>query len=350
MAKKKGRGRKPSSPEEIAEKRARAVASQRAQLRAEGIDVSVAEVDGVEVSHARQAELEAKGVTVEIDHRRRMKSALAATHHKADIWWRLHSRDALSKQQLNAVRDLQDLMAVRAGIGGRDERMAYERDKVEEPLRDPCLVTDAMLRAGREVDLWLGLVGPPSSRLLTALLCPVALNERATIQKPMRRCAATAERELSTPEGGDRRGAWQKMLHDFDDRKRGRTKPRVAVARRVCETLNEVNAKHCQGCGAPLPQDVKNDKGEIIARPGVEMLAVEEDWRAVVERVTGASHVSSQSELLRFAAQALVDVRPQVERTLKAAGQGKRERRDPQGFAEASAPVRTHPFHAGVGR
>jgi hypothetical protein len=253
MAKRKGRGRKPSSPDEIAEKRARAVAAERTKLRAEGIDVSVAEIDGVEITAARQAELEGKGAVVEVDHRRRLKSALAAGHHKADIWWRLHSRDALSKQQLNAVRDLQDLMAVRAGIGGRDERMAYERDKVEEPLRDPCLVTDAMLRAGREVDLWLALVGPPCSRLLAAMLDP------------------------NTPDAAS-------------------------------------------------------------------------DWRAVVERVTGASHVSSQSELLRFAAQALVDVRPQVERALKAAGQGKRERRDPQGFAETSAPVRTHPFHAGVGR
>lgn len=349
MAKKKGRGRKPSSPDEIAEKRAKAVAIERAKLRADGIDVSVAEVDGVEVSHARQAELEAKGVVVEIDHRRRMKSALAAGHHKADIWWRLHSRDALSKQQLNAVRDLQDLMAVRAGIGGRDERMAYERDKVEEPLRDPCHVTDAMLAAGREMDLTLALVGPPSSRLLTALLWPAALSERATMQKPMRRCSATAERELSTPEGGDQRGAWQRMLHDFDDRKRGRTKPRIAVARRVCETLNEIDAKRCQGCGAPLPEDVKNEAGEIISRPGVEMLAIEEDWRAVVARITGETQALAQSAILRIAAQGLVDVRGEVQKRLKAAKTSNASRRDPQGFAE-SAPVRTHPFHAGASR
>ncbi len=349
MAKRKGRGRKPTSPEEIAEKRARAVAAERTKLRAEGIDVSVAEIDGVEITAARQAELEGKGAVVEVDHRRRLKSALAAGHHKADIWWRLHSRDALSKQQLNAVRDLQDLMAIRAGVGGRDENKAYADVKPDEPFRDPCLVTDAMLAAGREMDLTLALVGPPLSRVLTALLWPAALSVHATMQKPMRRCSATAERELSTPDGGDQRGAWQRMVHDFEDRKRGKTKPRIAISKRVCETLNEIGAKRCDGCGASLPEDVKNEKGEIVARPGVEMIAIEEDWRDVVARVTGETQALAQSALLRLAAQALVDVRGEVQKRLKAAKTGNASRRDPQGFSEEPA-VRTHPFGQGAAR
>lgn len=195
MAKRKGRGRKPSSPDEIAEKRARAVNAERAKLRAEGIDVSVAEVDGVEITAARQAELEAKGAVVEVDHRRRLKSALAATHHKADIWWRLHTRDGLTKDQLNAVRQLQDVMAIRAGVGGRDENKAYADVKPDEPFRDPCLVTDAMLAAGREMDLTLALVGPPSSRLLAALLWPAVLAEPHDWREIVARCTGETRAE-----------------------------------------------------------------------------------------------------------------------------------------------------------
>jgi hypothetical protein len=205
------------------------------------------------VSHARQAELEAKGVVVEVDHRRRMKSALAAGHHKADIWWRLHVRDGLTKEQLGAVRDLQDLMARRAGVGGRDEAKAYDDVRADEPFRDPCLVTDRMLEAAREMDLTLALVGPPSSRLLAAILWPAALCE------------------------------------DYDPR-------------------------------------------EIVAR------------------VTGETQANAQNAVLRTAAQALVDVRPEVQRRLKGAKAANQSRRDPQGFGEERAEVRTHPFHSAPGR
>lgn len=254
MAKRRNKKRTPYDPTKKDAQREKARAAERARLRADGIDVSVAEIDGVELSHARQAELEAKGCIVEVDHRRRLKSAVAPTHHKADIWWRLHTREGLTRDQLNAVRDLQDLMARRAGVGGRDEKMSYERDKTDEPFRDPCLVSDDMLRAGVEMDLTLSLVGPPSSRLLAALLWPA-----------------------------------------------------------------------------------------VLAEP--------HDWREIVARVTGEKNPHAQCVPLRIAAQALVDVRPQVQRMMARAGKGKAERADPQALgALEPASVRMHPFQAGPGR
>lgn len=355
------RNRKPFDPAKQEEQRRRRRAAEDAQMRADCIDPSIARWGDDALDDARVEALQRQGFevvradskaaqdvgrsTVAIDHRGRQIKA----SHKADIWQQLHARDPdkFTKAMLGAVRDLQDLMAKRAGVGGRDEKMAYARDMADEPFRDPCLVSDQMLEAGREMDLTLSLVGPPSSRLLTALLWPEALNERATTQKPMRRCAAKAERELSAPANGARPGVWDQAVRDFEDRKRGRTKPRTSVERRVCESLNEVDAKHCQACGAPMPEDVKNTKGEIVSRPGVEMLTVDEDWRAVVARVTGEANPMGQSALLRNAAQALVDVKSQVQAAMKQrrsaskrADSMARDRADPQGLS-------LHPFHNG---
>lgn len=265
MAKK--RGRRPTPPAEITEaKRAKLRAAEDAKLRAQGVDPRIASwgEEGMDASRIEALERQGFAVvradsetarnpgrsTIVVDqHGRQTKAS-----HKADIWQQLHTRDPerFSAAMLGAVRDLQELMARRAGVGGRDEAKAYGDAKTDEPFRDPCLVSDDMLRAGVEMDLTLQLVGPPSCRLLTALLWPEVLAERY-------------------------------------------------------------------------------------------------DWREIVARITGETHPNAQSAPLRIAAQALVDVRPEVEKRLQAAGSGRLERRDPQGLAEI-APARTHPFHAGVGR
>ena len=171
MAKRRTK-RKPFDPAADAVKREKALAAERRKLRDDGIDVQHAEVEGVEISHAREAELEAKGVSVTLNHRRRMIRG-----HKTDVWGELHSRGRLTTEQHSAIRHLQDLMARRAGVGGRNEARSFDDAQIDEPLRDPCLVTDDMLRCGLEMDITLKLVGPPSSRLLSALLWPAALCE-----------------------------------------------------------------------------------------------------------------------------------------------------------------------------
>ncbi|MCL4715484.1 MAG: hypothetical protein KJZ75_11285 [Hyphomonadaceae bacterium] len=265
MAKSSRRARKPYDPAQDAEKRAKARAAEDRAMRAEGIDPKIARWgdDGMDDSRVEALERQGFAVvradtetarnpgrsTIVVDqHRRQIKAS-----HKADVWQQLHTRDPerFTKAMLGAVRDLQDLMARRAGLGGRDEAKAYGDVRKDEPLRDACLVSDDMLRAGVEMDLTLQLVGPPSSRLLAALLWP-------------------------------------------------------------------------------------------------DVLAETHDWREIVTRLTGETHSNALAVPLRIAAQALVDVKAEVQKRLQAAGKGRAERRDPQGFGEA--PVRTHPFQAGPGR
>lgn len=170
MAKRRAK-RKPFDPAVEEAKRERAMAEARSKLRADGIDVAHAEIDGVEVSHAREAEFEAKGVTVVLNHRRRMIRA-----HKSDIWGELFSRGSLSQEQHTAVRRLQELMARRAGVAGRAEAKSYVDVQIDAPS-GACAVSDDMIKAGIEMDLTLRLVGPPSCRLLTALLWPSVMCE-----------------------------------------------------------------------------------------------------------------------------------------------------------------------------
>lgn len=167
------RRRKPTEPDAITEaKRAKLRAVEQRKLRDDGIDVSQAEIEGVEITREREAELEAKGVTVVLNHRRRLIRG-----HKGDVWGELFSRGRLTTEQHAAIRHLQDVMARRAGVGGRNEAKTFADAQIDEPLRDPCLVSDDMLRCAIEMDLTLKLVGPPSSRLLMALLWPAALCE-----------------------------------------------------------------------------------------------------------------------------------------------------------------------------
>lgn len=330
--------RKPFDPLLDAKRKERQRAAEDAQMRAQGIDPHTARWgdealtpdriealvrQGFQIVRADSAEAKDAGVsTVAVDHRGRQVKA----SHKADIWQQLFTRGALNRDQLNAVRDLQDLMAKRAGVGGRDEAMAYKRDKTDAPS-DPCLVSDLMLEAGREMDLTLQLVGPPSQRLLTGLLWPVVMSEPETMQKPMRRCSATAEQKLAFP---------KKALRDHA----GRAVGRQTIERRVCETLNAVDAKHCSACGEAMPADVVKD-GVVVARPGVEMMTVEADWREIVQRVAPwAKNPMAQSALLVNAAQALLDVRPQVAKAMKERKDARREatranaeRYDPQALS-----------------
>jgi hypothetical protein len=252
------RNRKPFDPAADEAKRAKHRQTEDAQMRAEGVDPKIARWGDQPLDGQRVAALERQGYavvradsdtaknpgrsTVAVDHNGRQVKA----SHKADVWQQLFTRGTLSQSQLNAVRDLQDLMAKRAGLGGRDEDKAYSSTRVEAPSRDPCLVSDTMLTAGIEMDLTLALVGPPSSRLLTALLWP-----------------------------------------------------------------------------------------DVLAEP--------HDWRDIVARVTGVTYALSQSVPLLIAAQALLDVRPQVQKAMGErknaqgrAGTSKRERADPQAL---------HPFH-----
>ncbi len=247
--------RKPSDPAKIMERRAAARRQEDAALRADGVDPKIARWGDEPLDVQRLAALARQGFevvraeseaaknpgrsTVAVDHRGRQ----VKPSHKADIWQQLLTRGALDRDQLNAVRNLQDIMAKRAGVGGRDEAMAYDRDKTD-CSSDLCLVSDRMLMAGVEMDLTLDLVGPPSRRLLTGLLWPSVM---------------------------------------------------------------------CEPC----------------------------DWREVVQReAPWAKNPMAQSALLVNAAQALLDVRPDVERKLKARTDAKREakrmadqRADPQALA-----------------
>ena len=184
--------RKPFDPALEAARTARARANEDAQMRAEGIEPQIARWGDDGLSPQREAELKNQGAEVILDHRRRIKSAFASNHHQADIWHQLYSRDTLTRDQLNAVRDLQDLMAKRAGLGGRDEQMAYARDMTDEPFRDPCLVSDQMLQASVEMDVTLRLVGPPSQRVLINVLWPSVMGERCDWREAVKRAAPWA--------------------------------------------------------------------------------------------------------------------------------------------------------------
>lgn len=191
---KRGNRRRPSEPADITEaKRARIRAAEDAKLRADGIDPKIARWGEDEVTRTRQAELEGKGVEVVLDQRRRMKRA-----HVKDVWEEMHTGKwaSISRQELDAVRRLQELMLIRAGFGGRDEAKANDPDRrrrEEERLRDPCLVNDTMLFAAEEAELTLELVGPPLAAVLKALLDPLAV--------PASRRKIVAGEQTKTKEG-----------------------------------------------------------------------------------------------------------------------------------------------------
>lgn len=97
-----------------------------------------------------------------VDPRGRLKHA-----RKADCFHQLHSKGALTDEQLAAIRRLEADMIMRAGYGAS----APTLDKVDRS-GDAAAITDTMVDAGKRVDDALALVGPPSSRVLKALVEP----------------------------------------------------------------------------------------------------------------------------------------------------------------------------------
>lgn len=113
-------------------------------------------------SKDRIASLQARGVEVNVDQGGRIKNAV-----KVDIWSQMLTwpNAKLSQSHYNAVRRLQEDMAIRAGANeGGGEFVMVDRQG------DAALVTDRMAEAGARVDDALGLVGPPSAQILRALL------------------------------------------------------------------------------------------------------------------------------------------------------------------------------------
>lgn len=206
------RRRKPYDPAAAAER----AALSRADARARKADPSRWGEDPLAESelaaHARQ------GGDVALDLKGRVRHA-----HRADFIAVLHARDGLTRDQFLALRRLETDMIERAGNGGSDGAIVRyaAQGAVIESQGDACAVTDRMVEAGKRVDAALTLVGPPSSRLLHALLTP-----------------------------------------------------------------------------------------------GVEGFRV--DWRGVVLRIMGERFPAAQAAVVRYAAQALADVYPQVDRDLRA--------------------------------
>lgn len=105
MASKKKR--QPAAPEAIAAaRREKTRLALRAQHLADGIDPDVAQWGEEELTRRRQGELEAKGVEIALDQRRRVKRA-----KHIDIWEQLYKRDALTGAQYDAVRAFAETMA-----------------------------------------------------------------------------------------------------------------------------------------------------------------------------------------------------------------------------------------------
>lgn len=183
MARKK---RKPADPEAIAAaKREKARQALRAQHLADGVDPDIAQWGEEEVTRQRQQELEAKGVQLALDQRRRLKHA-----KHIDIWEQLAKRDGLTGAQYDAVRAFQETMAVRARAAGRG---AAHGAPVVDSSGDACAVTDRMIEAGRRMDLTLALIGPPLSRLLSALMWPAVLCEHYDWREIVARVAGEHE-------------------------------------------------------------------------------------------------------------------------------------------------------------
>lgn len=152
--------RKPHDP-------AKAEADREARRQRERADAKVREQTPARwgedrVTDDQAATFERHGVDYALDTAGRLKRA-----HKADVWAQLHSRNALTDEQNAAVRRLEGDMIMRAGHGSADgEHVFVDRQG------DAAAITDRQVEAGRRVDDALALVGPPSTRLLKALLEP----------------------------------------------------------------------------------------------------------------------------------------------------------------------------------
>lgn len=233
----------------------------------------------------RIASLKSQGVDVELDFRGRVKSAT-----KMDVWAQMHAQAvkvaasagrtaSLTDEQYAAVRRLEGDMIARMGHGAAGWNLdRYDRQG------DGAAITDRMVDAGARVDDALALVGPPSCRILLALVGPNAeTNGRRLVRRCTQRDFAQAFDNYLAARYGDADG-----------------KP---VKRITCDTLNDVHARKCEACGSDLPGGAE----------GIESILVSDDWRDIVERITGETNAMAQSAALRLAAQSLADVYPIVE-------------------------------------
>lgn len=168
---------KPFDPAEAAAKRDKARLAGRAKLRADGIDPDAAEWGEEALADADRETLERQGVQVlRYDDKRvrdgiEEKQSTAVIDHRGRLM-RAKKMDAfdainLSSEELAAVRGFQDLLVTRAGLGGGG--YAEKVDGSSESARDKL---DRQVEAGRKVEAFMGLIGPPSALVLEALLDP----------------------------------------------------------------------------------------------------------------------------------------------------------------------------------
>lgn len=126
------------------------------------------------------------GVTQRLDFRGKLVSA-----RRRDVWDEFLGRDALSPHEHAAVRRLEGDMALRAGMRDADRPELGARVDVASNREG---FTQAMLDAGDRVESVLGLVGPPSCRILRALCEP-----RAEGPLPWRDVVQAATSEANAP-------------------------------------------------------------------------------------------------------------------------------------------------------
>lgn len=172
------RRRKPSEPDAIREaKRAKVTAQSDAKLRADGIDPVAARWGEEALDDSSREALERQGFQVvrcddieALDAERRGRASVVLDHRGRIM--RAKKMDAfdsidLSSEELAAVRGFQDLLVQRAGLGGGG--LSEKVDGSSESTRDKL---DRMIEAGRKVEAFITLIGPPSAQVLEALLDP----------------------------------------------------------------------------------------------------------------------------------------------------------------------------------
>lgn len=126
------------------------------------------------------------GITQRLDFCGKLVSA-----RRRDVWDEFLGRDALSPHEHAAVRRLEGDMALRAGMRDADRPELGARVDVASNREG---FTQAMLDAGDRVESVLGLVGPPSCRILRALCEP-----RAEGPLPWRDVVQAATSEANAP-------------------------------------------------------------------------------------------------------------------------------------------------------
>ena len=155
--------RAPSSPADIARRRAER-ANQgvvREMIRRRERETVPTRYEEAGLSFERALALEAQGVDFAVDHAGRLKRA-----HRGDVFHRMAQRDAITTEQHAAVRRLERDLALRAGLNpdGASDRVMVDCSGDREG------VTQRQVDAGKRVDEVLTMVGPPASRVLSAIL------------------------------------------------------------------------------------------------------------------------------------------------------------------------------------